>query len=106
MTVDFRLDSYARDGCRAEIPTMIQNAHSGIQNLHSGQRLQSASPPVFAIAQRPTARELAGLVHELFTEGSLTWEQLHTLSSLPEFGSMLTSLAERASPLRRPMAAE
>ena len=93
MTVDFRWDSCGRDGDAAEVPTSIQ-------------RLKAASPPVFAIAQRPTARELAGLVHELFTEGRLSWEQLHTLSSLPEFGSMLTGVAERASPLRRPMAAE
>lgn len=93
MTVDFRWDGCARDGGRSERPPKVQ-------------RLKTASVPVFAIAQRPTAQELAGLVHELFTEGSLSWEQLHTLSNLPEFGSMLSGLAEQASPLRRPMAAE
>jgi hypothetical protein len=98
MTVDFRVDKPERVGAKdvgppADIPVIRR-------------RLKTATPPLFAVAQRPTARELAGLLRELFVEGTLSWEQLHTLANLPEFASLLDDLVDHASPLRKPMAAE
>ncbi len=54
----------------------------------------------------PTDRELAALVGELFTEGTLSWEQLRNLGAVGELRSLLSEtiadvpLARRVSERR------
>ncbi|MGE5504060.1 MAG: hypothetical protein ACM31L_06510 [Actinomycetota bacterium] len=49
------------------------------------------SPPLPAAAPHPSPSpaELALLVGELFTEGSLSWDQLRSLVAVPELGPHL-----------------
>ncbi len=69
-------------------------------------RLAAASPPAFAVPQRPTSTELARLVRELFREGTLSCDQLWSLACLPEFAPLLAGVLEAVPDNRRPLAAE
>lgn len=69
-------------------------------------RLAAASRPVFAVPQRPTLDELAGLVRELFAEGTLSWDQLWSLACLPDLAPHLAKTLDTAPDLRKPLAAE
>ncbi|CAA7626055.1 hypothetical protein [Magnetospirillum sp. SS-4] len=60
----------------------------------------SASPGAMAVPSYPDCAEVAALVSELFAEGTLSPDQLHSLAGLPELRPHLnTSLA--AWPLSR-----
>jgi hypothetical protein len=69
-----------------------------LEGLVAGGELSAPEP--FAAPMRPLAplalplrclsgSELAALVGELFTEGSLSWEQLRSLLALPELSPHL-----------------
>ncbi|MBC7951800.1 MAG: hypothetical protein H7Z12_08300 [Rhodospirillaceae bacterium] len=51
-------------------------------------KLPWAPPPPCAPAS-PSMIEVAALVEELFTEGTLSYEQLRSLSTLPELAALL-----------------
>lgn len=69
-------------------------------------RLAAASRPSFAVPHLPTPEELAGLVHELFREGTLTFEQLCMMAGIPDLAPLLTDALHAAPAQRKPMAAE
>ena len=58
-------------------------------NVTSAASLKVAAPYQERAPSHPTAGELAELVRELFTEGSLTWDQLQALSRVAELKPML-----------------
>lgn len=47
------------------------------------------APPPPCAPSAPTMTEVAALVEELFTEGTLSYEQLRSLSTVPELASLL-----------------
>lgn len=49
----------------------------------------------------PTPDQMARLVGELFTEGSLSFEQLCSLSNVPELSPLLGDAVAGAAPARR-----
>lgn len=49
----------------------------------------------------PSNSELAELVHELFTEGTLTWDQLQSLSRVAELKPMLEPAIAGVPTIRR-----
>lgn len=49
----------------------------------------------------PTPAQVAGLVEELFTEGSLSFEQLCSLSNVPELESLLGATVAGVPQARR-----
>jgi len=52
-------------------------------------RVVSITPAKAKAPAHPSNLELAELVQELFTEGSLTWDQLQSLSRVAELRPML-----------------
>lgn len=61
---------------------------------HSGPAKPKAPP-------HPSNSELAELVHELFTEGTLTWDQLQSLSRVAELKPMLEPTIAAIPSVRR-----
>ncbi len=57
-----------------------------------------SSPSTLA---QPTTVEIAALVEELFAEGSLSYEQLRSLSAVPELSSLLGDALENVPASRR-----
>lgn len=47
------------------------------------------APPLPCAPTPPSMAEVAALVEELFAEGSLSYEQLRSLSSIPELNDLL-----------------
>ncbi|CAA7618453.1 MULTISPECIES: hypothetical protein [Magnetospirillum] len=59
------------------------------------------SPPPPCAPAHPTDRELATLVGELFTEGTLSWDQLRTLGNVGELRNLLTDTIAEVPLARR-----
>jgi hypothetical protein len=73
--------------------------HDGIPGLAAA--LSPLSPPPPCAPAHPSDRELAALVRELFTEGTLSWEQLRTLGAVGQLHSLLIEAIADVPPARR-----
>lgn len=62
---------------------------SGSETEAAPLRATSTNTAKAKAPAHPSSRELAELVRELFTEGSLTWDQLQSLSHVAELKPML-----------------
>lgn len=94
MTFDFApnwLDSLSTD---ADLTPPVPRAP-----VLSALRMPLAPPP--GPPAPPTMTEVAELVGELFTEGTLSFEQLCSLSHAPELGSLLDDTIANVAPRRR-----
>lgn len=70
-------------------------------SLHVPVATPSPCPPPPCAPAHPSDMELAALVGELFTEGTLSWDQLRTLGNLGELGSLLTETIAGVPQARR-----
>lgn len=67
----------------------------------SAAAVQSAYAATPCAPSHPTADQMARLVGELFTEGSLSFEQLCSLSHAPELNHLLGDTVAQVVPARR-----
>ncbi len=74
-------------------------AFPGAAPVHRAAPLQAAA--MLRAPAHPTVDQMAELVGELFAEGSLSFEQLCSLSHVPELESLLGDKVAHASPARR-----
>jgi len=63
--------------------------------------LSPLAPPAPCAPAQPTDRQIAALVEELFTEGTLSYEQLRSLSKVPELSPLLSGALEGVPAGRR-----
>lgn len=86
-------------------PNWLDTVSADADTQPTHRALLSPAPLVaFAPARPPappTMAEVADLVDELFTEGSLSFEQLCSLSNAPELGALLEDKVANVAPIRR-----
>lgn len=82
----------------------VDHATARPRPLISAAIIPGAAPPPCA-PPHPTVGQMADLVGELFTEGSLSFEQLCSLSHVPELKPLLGDTVAGVAPARRVTAA-
>lgn len=91
MTLDFAPEWLAR--------TVAETEYTGASPR--AVAVSPLAPPPPCAPAHPSARELAALVTELFTEGTLSWEQLQAMSNQPELRHLLDQAVAGAPATRR-----
>lgn len=99
MTFDFAPGWLDRLSGTADYTTPA--APSPVQNAGRGRPLTAPCAPT-----QPTAAQMAELVEELFNEGSLSFEQLCSLSNVPELEPLLERTVAGVPASRRAVAAK